>query len=471
MNAPISRSLAALLAIGAVAVLLIGAYFGSAPVAAPLVVPADSPADLAIESPGGPELPAGLSPGLAEIIKMARAHVDENVILAFIHNSGQTYSPTADEILYLTDLGLSQTVVAALFKQKPPTLPETVAAPDPAPIASTAPLSPAGRLAQQSANPGTFYTAMAPYGTWIQIADYGLCWQPTAETLNRDWRPYVDQGQWLDTDNGWYWQSDYSWGWAAFHYGRWAKNNRFGWVWAPDKVWGPAWVSWRIALTYAGWAPLPPGVGLAASGLTFNNRRVTADFDFGLPIAAFTFVSEASFLRRNLPAEAVPASQAATIYARSMSVNNYSIANQKVLNQGPGRAGLVVAEAEATPLLITKTPAGRAVPNTEPRVSLENEPTMMVAAVSRERAATALPRPSLGLPIQPVPQPSFVSRKRLPETYPSYSNLAGGIRWDPPVNHEIRHPDPAGDPIARVFQPEPERITVASIPTISKSGK
>jgi len=93
-------------------------------------------------------------------------------------------------------------------------------------------------------------------------------------------------------------------------------------------------------------------------------------------------------------------------------------------------------------------------------------------AVSRERGRHRRCRDqSLGLPIQPVPQPSFVSRKRLPETYPSYSNLAGGIRWDPPVNHEIRHPDPAGDPIARVFQPEPERITVASIPTISKSGK
>lgn len=211
MNGPISRSSAALLAVGAVAILLLGAFSrldpAAAPAAAPPALAADSPADSAIESAGEPELPADLSPGLADIIRLAQAHVDENVILAFIHNSSQTYSPTADEILYLSDLGLSQTVIAALFKQKPPAQPEIAATAGPTPVALAKLPSPNAPLAAPGANAGLFCNALAPYGTWTQVPDYGLCWQPATETLNPDWRPYADQGQRLYTDNGWYWQS------------------------------------------------------------------------------------------------------------------------------------------------------------------------------------------------------------------------------------------------------------------------
>src|SRR5665213_3335370 len=115
-----------LLAIGAGAVLLIGAFTRFDPTNSPLAA-APSPApplltqdDPPAEAASEPTLPADLSPGLSELIKLAQAHVDESVILAYIKNSGQVFSPSADEILYLSDLGLSQDVIGTLVKTAPP---------------------------------------------------------------------------------------------------------------------------------------------------------------------------------------------------------------------------------------------------------------------------------------------------------------------------------------------------------------
>ena len=173
-------------------------FFPFGPAAAPAAAPPPSQPTARqirqLNQPVNRSCLANLSPGLADIIRLAQAHVDENVILAFIHNSSQTYSPTADEILYLSDLGLSQTVIAALFKQKPPAQPEIAATAGPTPVALAKLPSPNAPLAAPGANAGLFCNALAPYGTWTQVPDYGLCWQPATETLNPDWRPYVGSG-------------------------------------------------------------------------------------------------------------------------------------------------------------------------------------------------------------------------------------------------------------------------------------
>ena len=138
-----------------------------------------------------------------------------------------------------------------------------------------------------------FYDTLAPYGSWINLAGYGLCWQPIVYVRNHDWRPYNDRGRWLYTDCGWYWQSDYSWGWAAFHYGRWFRDANAGWVWLPNRVWGPAWVSWRNSAEYAGWAPLPPSANFVPGvGFRFQNHAVNASFEFGLRRGLYTFVPD-----------------------------------------------------------------------------------------------------------------------------------------------------------------------------------
>src|SRR4051812_2808208 len=49
-----------------------------------------------------------------------------------------------------------------------------------------------------------FYDALAPFGEWVEVADYGTCWHPTA--VDEGWAPYAD-GYWTYTDAGWTWVS------------------------------------------------------------------------------------------------------------------------------------------------------------------------------------------------------------------------------------------------------------------------
>ena len=114
-----------------------------------------------------------------------------------------------------------------------------------------------------------FQSQLAPYGNWLNLPGYGLCWQPAVDF---GWRPYFDGGHWEYTDAGWYWQSDYTWGDIAFHYGRWAYTAS-GWVWVPGYEYAPAWVVWRHADVdgYVGWAALPPGAVFVNGAWEFNH--------------------------------------------------------------------------------------------------------------------------------------------------------------------------------------------------------
>jgi hypothetical protein len=100
-----------------------------------------------------------------------------------------------------------------------------------------------------------FYDSLRPYGEWIQVADYGLCWKPN--DVAADWAPYTD-GYWAYTDGGWTWVSYEDFGGIVYHYGRWTNVEDEGWCWVPDYDWGPAWVAWRSDDEHVGWAPLPP---------------------------------------------------------------------------------------------------------------------------------------------------------------------------------------------------------------------
>lgn len=109
--------------------------------------------------------------------------------------------------------------------------------------------------AQEEGSFDYFYDNLKPYGEWIQVADYGLCWRPS--DVDEDWAPYTD-GYWAYTDAGWTWVSYEDFGDIVYHYGRWVRVEDEGWCWVPDSDWGPAWVSWRNNDEYVGWAPLPP---------------------------------------------------------------------------------------------------------------------------------------------------------------------------------------------------------------------
>jgi hypothetical protein len=114
-------------------------------------------------------------------------------------------------------------------------------------------------------SPADFYSPLASYGSWVDVNPYGRCWRPAG--VDPTWRPY-ENGRWEWTDAGWYWASDEPWAWATYHYGNWEFDPNYGWLWIPATEWAPAWVVWREAPDYVGWAPCGPG-GVAVADSSF----------------------------------------------------------------------------------------------------------------------------------------------------------------------------------------------------------
>ncbi len=348
----------------------------AAPAIAAPVVPA--PAAPAVEQRVAPAVaPENLkiTPGLAEIIKLAQAGVTEEVMLAYISNSEQRFTLGPDEIVYLNDLGVTSPVITAMIQRdgklaaaKPavaqPHVVSNVPAPAPAPAAppvATTQVVTTTYVAPpvQETSVSYFHDSLSPYGTWVNVSGVGMCWQPTVAVASAEWRPYSDRGRWLWSDSGWYWQSDYSWGWAAFHYGRWHRHDRMGWVWRPDTHWGPAWVSWRYTSTHCGWAPLPPAAHYVSGvGFRYQERSVGVSFDFGLTDFHYTFIGLGLFCDYNPRRHYEPRHRVTNVYKNSTVINNYVVGNNNtIINNGVGRDTVVkVSQTPVRTVAIRETP-------------------------------------------------------------------------------------------------------------------
>jgi len=291
---------------------------------------------------------ANLSPGAAEVVRLAQSGVSEDVVLAYVQNSQSTFNLSADDVVYLRDVGLSSPVITSMINHDnalrgqqpqyspPPATPVPTEPPSTAPV--EAPLVPStgpDYVANPPADVTYFYDDLSPYGAWVSLEGYGWCWQPLVVVANHSWRPYCDGGHWVYTDAGWFWQSDYTWGWAPFHYGRWFSHPRCGWVWAPDRVWGPSWVVWRTSGDYCGWAPVPPhAVFDAHVGWVFNGVHVGFNFDFGLHADHFTFVGFHDFCEHDLGGRRLHATEVTRIYNHTTIINNYTVNNTTIVNHG-----------------------------------------------------------------------------------------------------------------------------------------
>lgn len=307
----------------------------------------------------------------ADIVRLANAGVDETVMLNYVTNSAGTFNLGADQIIYLRDIGVPAEVVTAMlqhdeqFRQQagsPPPAPEgTAEAQQPSPEQMAPQTAPSTQEVAQAQSGGvyappavdpsyqTFYSSLAPYGTWVELDGYGPVWQPTVVVVNSGWRPYYDGGRWLYTDAGWYWYSDYSWGWAPFHYGRWFHHNRIGWCWTPDYVWGPSWVTWRYSGAYCGWAPLPPAA-CYRPGFGFSYYGSSVSFNFGwIGRDYYNFVGWNHFYGGRLHHNyRLPPARVNNIYNHTTIVNNYVFQNNTVVNKGiPTKT---VAAATKTPV-------------------------------------------------------------------------------------------------------------------------
>jgi hypothetical protein len=206
----------------------------------------------------------------------------------------------------------------------------------PPPVVSAAPLAP---LPGSEITLGYFQTQLTPFGTWVNVPGYGYCWRPTIQDAEFGWRPYFNDGHWDYTDDGWFWRSEYPWGEYAFHYGRWARDARYGWVWTPGYEWAPAWVCWRNAEAagFCGWAPLPPGAIFQPGVGVFWNGRLAVDVDFGLGPDAFVFIPFDHFWEHDYRAFLAPSWRLPELFRVSIVANGYRFVGGHFVIGGIGR--------------------------------------------------------------------------------------------------------------------------------------
>jgi hypothetical protein len=282
-----------------------------------------------------------LPPGVQDVVKLSHAGLSDDVILAQLKSSGAVYNLTADQIICLKDQGVSQPVITALMANGAAAAAPAAAPPPPAaPAASTVPPAPSLEAPAASPTLESFQSELAPYGSWIQVPGYGLCWQPMVAVTDLSWRPYFTGGYWVYSDDGWLWQSDYPWGSVVFHYGRWIRTGA-GWAWMPGYDYAPAWVCWRQLDGYFGWAPLPPtAVFRTGFGLYFGGR-LAVDVDFGLGADAFTFVPYDHFWDHDLHRFMVPRDRAEAFFRDSHVMNGYRVDHGRFFLEGPGHDRII----------------------------------------------------------------------------------------------------------------------------------
>jgi hypothetical protein len=225
-----------------------------------------------------------LSPAAQEIVKMAQAGVSEPVLVAFINKTEKQFNLTADDILYLNDLGVSQGVIAQMLnhdgadealadkvleKERPNTTenpttaaaatqtappPQVAQAPQPAPAIEVStnytPNTPSPLVAQSAAvqqpqvvvqqQPPVIVEQQPP--VVIEQAPETVVYESPAVTYSYFYPTLAPYGSWvLVSGYGWCWQPTISItheGWRPYcHGGRWLYSD-CGWYWDSDYSWG-----------------------------------------------------------------------------------------------------------------------------------------------------------------------------------------------------------------------------------------
>jgi hypothetical protein len=212
-----------------------------------------------------------------------------------------------------------------------------------------------------------FYTELAPYGQWVEHAEWGTVWVPDPATVGADFWPYRTAGHWaLDDADEWLWMSDYAWGAVPFHYGRWVFTPDLGWAWIPGRAYAGAWVDWELGepgWDYVGWAPMPPAYAW------FGGRAVSV---WTTAPASFCYCPTASVLGPAMSGSIVG------VPARAQAI----AAHSRVYKPAP--ASLGPERAAAKPWL---TQDGQYRIRTFPPSPLPGEAKLRPAAVSGARAS------------------------------------------------------------------------------------
>lgn len=300
-----------------------------------------------------------------------------------------------------------------------------------------------------------FYDNLGDGGNWIEVGDYGYCWQPTVAVSNRGWRPYAD-GYWAYTDVGWTWVSYEDFGWATYHYGRWVRLRGRGWIWVPGREWAPAWVSWRTGGDYVGWAPLPPrGGGDVFAEFSPINSQVDIEFDIGP--AYYNFI-EVRYIGEPVLRERIFAAEENVTYiTKTVNVTNITYTNSTVYNHGPDYD--TVSRYSARP--IQRLSLQREV-NVDPLTAAQSKSMMKVQG---DKLLVAGPQ-QFQKPPKPV-APKVVKEKIAAAQAPVERGWepAGDAKAQSELKEKIKKEDPKALPPPRVKPREDAGQSAAAPPT------
>ena len=72
-----------------------------------------------VAGPVGAQTAPNLPPGVQDVVKLARAGINEDIILTQVKTAGASYQLSADQIIYLSSQGVSQNVLRALMASGP----------------------------------------------------------------------------------------------------------------------------------------------------------------------------------------------------------------------------------------------------------------------------------------------------------------------------------------------------------------
>jgi hypothetical protein len=153
-----------------------------------------------------------LAYGVPQILQMAQANVGNDTIVAYIKNSGTSYGLNADQIIYLKQQGVSDTVITTMLNQpKPGVVAYTPPAPAPSPAAAPA----VAAVPTPTPAPTVTYVQTAPPTTYYYYQPYYYPYYPSyavypAVSLSFGWG-----------GGGGYYRGGYYGGWHGGGYSGW----------------------------------------------------------------------------------------------------------------------------------------------------------------------------------------------------------------------------------------------------------
>ena len=181
------------------------AALSAADTAAPAATPAPAPTPVAAV----PQ-PARISFAASEVLKLARAKVNDDTIVAFVKQSTSAYSLTAEDIVYLRGEGITDRVLSAMLTAKPVGGSTAEIASAPAAINTSASSPAPGQTVYPggaSAQPAT--TVVQPAVTYVQSPP-AVTYVESSPTVV--YAPPVVSSYYYGAPYGYYGNYGYGWG-------------------------------------------------------------------------------------------------------------------------------------------------------------------------------------------------------------------------------------------------------------------